>query len=102
MGDENVVLTQWLEDSSLQIFGGEKWKSKVFHRVQRVEDKRKEHLGPKIDGFNTRRINFTFRYVPEEHILTLKDLPQNLQSDISPYIQTLSKSSAYYKKLLTP
>lgn len=102
LGDENIVLSQWLEDSSLQIFGGDKWKSRHFHRVQRVEDKRKELIGPKIDGFQTRRINFTFRYVPEEHILPLKDLPATLQSDIHPYIQTLAKSSPYFQKLLTP
>jgi alkylated DNA repair protein (DNA oxidative demethylase) len=101
MGDENIVLSQWLEDSSLQIFGGDKWKSKVFHRVQRVEDKRNELIGPKIEGFNTRRINFTFRYVPEEHIYPLKDLPKNLQADIGPYVQTLSKSSQTFKKMLT-
>jgi hypothetical protein len=101
LGEDNIVLSQWLEDSSLQIFGGDKWKNKTFHRVQRVEDKRKEHLGPKIEGFNTRRINFTFRYVPEEHIHPLKDLSQDLQSDIRPYIETLSKSSAYYRNLLT-
>ncbi len=101
LGDENIVLSQWLEDSSLQIFGGDKWKSKVFHRVQRVEDKRNELIGPKIENFNTRRINFTFRYVPEEHIYPLKDLPKNLQADIHPYVQTLSKSSQTFRKMLT-
>lgn len=35
----DVVLQQWLEDSSLQIFGGDKFKKQLFHRVQRVEDK---------------------------------------------------------------
>jgi alkylated DNA repair dioxygenase AlkB len=101
LGEDNIVLSQWLEDSSLQIFGGEKWKNKTFHRVQRVEDKRKEIIGPQIEGFQTRRINFTFRYVPEEHIYALKDLPASLQSDINPYVQTLAKSSAYFKKLLS-
>ncbi len=102
LGEDNIVFSQWLEDSSLQIFGGDKWKSKTFHRVQRVEDKRKEHLGPKIEGFNTRRINFTFRYVPEEHIYPLETLPEELQGDIRPYIETLAKSSFYFKKLLNP
>lgn len=102
LGEENVVFSQWLEDSSLQIFGGDKWKNKTFHRVQRVEDKRKEKIGPDIDGFHTRRINFTFRYVPEEHIYDLKALPVELQSDIRPYVETLGLSSPYWKKLLTP
>jgi alkylated DNA repair protein (DNA oxidative demethylase) len=101
LGEENEVYSQWLEDSSLQIFGGDKWKSKVFHRVQRVEDKRKEKLGPEIEGFQTRRINFTFRYVPEEHIYQLHELPSELQSDIRPYVAKLAESSFYWKKLLT-
>jgi alkylated DNA repair protein (DNA oxidative demethylase) len=100
LGDENIVLSQWLEDSSLQIFGGDKWKNKVFHRVQRVEDKRNEIIGPKIEGFNTRRINFTFRYVPEEHILHLKDLPIGQRSDIAEYLETLAQSSQFFKKII--
>lgn len=100
LGEENVVLSQWLEDSSLQIFGGDKWKNKTFHRVQRVEDKRGELLGPPIEGFRTRRINFTFRYVPEEHILPLKSLPVPLQQDIRGYVETLAKSSNYWKSQL--
>jgi hypothetical protein len=102
LGNDNIVYSQWLEDSSLQIFGGEKWKNNVFHRVQRVEDKRKETLGPKIEGFQTRRINFTFRYVPEEHIHPFKDLPPGQQSDITQYVQTLAQSSTYWKKILSP
>ena len=102
LGQDNVVYSQWLEDSSLQIFAGDKWKNKTFHRVQRVEERRNEILGPKIEGFQTRRINFTFRYVPEEHIYDLKQLPIELQSDIRPYLETLSKSSAYFNKLIRP
>jgi hypothetical protein len=92
-------LSQWLEDSSLQIFAGEKWKEKVFHRVQRVENKRDEKLGPPIDGFETRRINFTFRYVPEEHVYPLKNLPSELQGDIRPYVLKLGENSPYWRNL---
>jgi hypothetical protein len=100
LGDENVVLSQWLEDSSLQIFAGEKWKEKTFHRVQRVEDKKKEKLGPEIDGFQTRRINFTFRYVPEEHVYPLKNLPLNQQGDIADYVRKLAENSPYWRSLI--
>lgn len=101
LGEENIVFSQWLEDSSLQIFGGDKWKMKTFHRVQRVEDKKKEMIGPPVEGFQTRRINFTFRYVPEEHIYPLKDIPAPLQNDIRPYLESLAINSTYFKKLLT-
>ncbi len=99
LGDENVVLSQWLEDSSLQIFAGEKWKEKVFHRVQRVENKRDEKLGPPIEGFQTRRINFTFRYVPEEHVYPLKNLPPELQGDIRQYVLKLGENSPFWRGL---
>ena len=102
LGEDNIVFSQWLEDSSLQIFAGDKWKSKTFHRVQRVENKRKEFIGPRLSGFETRRINFTFRYVPEEHIYPFKDIPPHLQSDILPYVTTLASHSGFFKKMLTP
>lgn len=101
LGENNIVYSQWLEDSSLQIFGGDKWKIKTFHRVQRVEDKRKEKLGPQIEGFNTRRINFTFRYVPEEHIYSLDQMPLPQRQDIAPYLETLAQHSPYFKRLLS-
>lgn len=99
LGEDNAIYSQWLEDSSLQIFAGEKWKERYFHRVQRVEDKRKESLGPEISGFSTRRINFTFRYVPEEHIYQLSDLPSPHREDIGPYLKELAQFSLYFQKL---
>jgi len=100
MGENNVVFSQWLDDSSLQIFAGDKWKNKTFHRVQRVESKTNMNLGPDIENFKTRRINFTFRYVPEEHIYEANQLPKPLQEDITPYIQTLSQHSVFWDKVL--
>src|SRR5678810_517872 len=55
--DAPPVRTQWLEDNSLQIFGGPRWKDDLLHRVQRVEDKQKLDLPPKLAGFRTRRVN---------------------------------------------
>jgi alkylated DNA repair protein (DNA oxidative demethylase) len=100
LGDENIVFSQWLEDSSLQIFAGDKWKTKTFHRVQRVEDKKNTLLGPNIENFRTRRINFTFRYVPEEHIYPLEKLALPQQSDILPYVMKLAENSSYWLNLL--
>lgn len=97
LGKSNEVLSQWLEDSSLQIFGGDRWKKQTFHRVQRVEDKRGELLGPPIEGFRTRRINFTFRYVPEEHILPWQGLPAPQREDTLPYMQKLAANSPFFK-----
>ncbi len=95
-----VVLQQWLEDSSLQIFGGDKFKKQLFHRVQRVDRKRSEIFQLNTPQFETRRINFTFRYVPREHIQELHRFPKSQQEDILPYIQKLSEKSDFFKDLL--
>jgi len=92
----NVIHEQWIEDCSLQIFGGELYKNRAFHRVQRVEKKLKKHFDINVENFETRRINFTFRYVPEEHIIKFKDLPNELRSDITPYVDELAKQSPYW------
>lgn len=93
----NVVLQQWLEDGSLQIFGGEKFKKQLFHRVQRVEDK-SEVVFPlnDITNFETRRINFTFRYVPDEHIVPFRKLSTEAQEDVLEYMQKLAEKSPHF------
>ncbi len=102
LGKSNEVLSLWLEDSSLQIFGGDRFKKHTFHRVQRVEDRRGETFGPPIEGFKTRRINFTFRYVPEEHILPWRAFPEPLKSDTLEYMKQLAANSSYFHKELNP
>ncbi len=92
-----VILQQWLEDSSLQIFGGDKFKKQLFHRVQRVEEKGILFDQLNTTQFETRRINFTFRYVPVEHVRPFKNLPLNLQEDVSGYVRELAEKSAYWK-----
>lgn len=95
-----VVLQQWLEDSSLQIFGGDKFKKQLFHRVQRVEKKSAEAFRLNVTEFETRRINFTFRYVPDEHIQPFFKLPAEAQEDTLEYMQDLAKNSAFFQKHL--
>lgn len=97
----DVILQQWLEDSSLQIFGGEKFKKQLFHRVQRVEEKGLLFSGMKTTDFETRRINFTFRYVPNDHIKTFSELPENLQQDVKGYVQELGEKSVFWKNQIT-
>lgn len=98
--ENNVVLEQWLDDSSLQIFGTDKWKAKFFHRVQRVDKKRQEKFPLNLENFETRRINFTFRYVPREHILPFENFPIELKTDILPYIEKLAIESEFFKNLV--
>lgn len=92
----DVVLQQWLEDSSLQIFGGDKFKKQLFHRVQRVEGKGILFKDMKTTNFETRRINFTFRYVPLDHVRPLNEFPQNLRDDVTGYVKELGQNSKFW------
>lgn len=97
-----VVLQQWLEDSSLQIFGSDKFKRHLFHRVQRVE-KKEDHLFilNEISNFETRRINFTFRYVPNDHIIPYSQLPASAREDVHEYVVKLAQRSPFFANELT-
>lgn len=97
---DSVILQQWLDDGSLQIFGGHRWKSQFFHRVQRV-DRRDGILFPvNVEGFETRRLNFTFRYVPDEHILPFAMLPARARADVRGYMKALAKNSKFFAQEL--
>ena len=96
----NVLFEQWLDDSSLQIFGGELYKDRAFHRVQRVENKLKTSFELNVTNFETRRINFTFRYVPKEHITQYHNLPKEQQSDVLSYMEELALNSEHFRKAL--
>ena len=98
--DSPPVRTQWLEDNSLQIFGGPRWKDDLLHRVQRVDDKLELELPPQIDGFRTRRVNFTFRYVPDEHVTPFAQLPPRAREDIREYVAQLAGSSRFFASAL--
>jgi DNA oxidative demethylase len=98
--DAPPVRTQWLEDRSLQIFGGPRWKDDLLHRVQRVDDKHALDLPPKIPGFRTRRVNFTFRYVPDEHVVPFARLPPAAREDIGDYVATLAATSPFFAAAL--
>ncbi|WP_413585244.1 alpha-ketoglutarate-dependent dioxygenase AlkB [Bdellovibrio sp. HCB274] len=94
----DVVLQQWLDDCSLQIFGGEKFKKQLFHRVQRVEEKNGTVFPlNEISNFETRRINFTFRYVPDEHIVPFRKLSEEAREDVQQYMEKLAEKSPFFK-----
>ena len=94
----NILLEQWLDDCSLQIFGGDLYKDRAFHRVQRVENKLKTFFDLNVTHFETRRINFTFRYVPVEHIIEYHQLPLDQRLDIAPYMEELALNSSHFHR----
>ncbi len=94
----SVVFQQWLEDGSLQMFAGPRWKDELFHRVQRVEKKRGHYFPVSVERFQVRRINLTLRFVPEAHIQTVQQLPRGTAQDVEPYLRELAKNSSFFRQ----
>jgi DNA oxidative demethylase len=95
-----VVLTQWLDDRSLQLFGGRYFKDQTLHRVQRVDRRSGRELPPAIEGFRTRRVNFTFRFVPEEHVVPFAELSARTRADVREYVERLAEGSSFFRRAL--
>ena len=94
------VRSQWLEDGSLQAFGGPWWKDALLHRVQRVDHKGTDELPPRIEGFRTRRVNFTFRYVPDAHVIPFARLGSSAQDDVRDYVAELARHEPFFQRAL--
>jgi len=92
-----VVLEQWLDDGSLQVFGGERFKDRLFHRVQRVDRRGGFELPPAMPDFRTRRVNFTFRWVPDRHVVRFADLGAAARADVRGYVERLARCSPHFR-----
>ncbi len=99
---DGVASQQWLDDGSLQIFGGDRYKKHLFHRVQRVDHKTGGTFELNVKDFETRRVNFTFRYVPEEHVIPVAELSAQARADIDGYLKQLAQHSDFFAKELNP
>ena len=97
---DEVVLQQWLEDGSLQLFGGARFKQHLFHRVQRVEKKRGELFPLPVPGFEARRINLTLRYVPDAHVIPYSRLAPEAAEDVREYMAALAERSSWFAREL--
>lgn len=97
---DGVVEQQWLDDGSLQIFGGDRWKRRTFHRVQRVDTKGGHRFQVNVENFETRRINFTFRYVPDEHVIPYAKLSAQARRDVEGSMRQLAQHSRFFAAAL--
>lgn len=97
---ESVVSQQWLDDGSLQIFGGDRLKKHLFHRVQRVDHKAGLKFELQVQDFETRRVNLTFRFVPDEHVVPFRALPAGSREDVRGYLETLARHSDFFAREL--
>jgi alkylated DNA repair dioxygenase AlkB len=91
------LLSQWLDDGSLQLFGGPQLKDQALHRVQRVDRRTGVELPPAIEGFRTRRINFTFRFVPPAHVVTFERLSTSARSAVRAYVEELASHAPFFR-----
>lgn len=98
--DEQVVSQQWLDDGSMLIFGGELLKVRCNHRVQRVDRRDRVAFDLGVRGFETRRINFTFRFVPEEHVVPFAGLAAPAREDVRGYVEILARHSPFFAEEL--
>jgi len=53
-----------------------------------------------VPGFETRRVNFTFRWVPDEHIAPFAKLAAAAQRDVRGYVAELARGSAFFAREL--
>lgn len=95
----NIVLEQWLDNGSLMLFWGDRFKDELFHRVQRVESKGNYHFNDHLAEYETRRLNLTFRYVPVEHVIEHSEFPANKRDDIAGYIAKLAEHSEFFRAI---
>ncbi|MBI3273430.1 MAG: alpha-ketoglutarate-dependent dioxygenase AlkB [Planctomycetes bacterium] len=95
-----VLVQQWLDDGSLLLFGGDLLKRQALHRVQRVDRRAGARFDLHLPDFETRRVNFTLRYVPEADILPYASLPADAREDIRRYMTTLAASSPFFAREL--
>lgn len=97
----SVVEQRWLDDGSLLVFGGELWKDRTLHRVQRVDRRGGTRFELAVPGFETRRINFTLRYVPDEHVVPFARLAPQVRDDVRRYVAELARHSGFFRRALT-
>ena len=53
-------------------------------------------LPPRIERYRTRRVNFTFRYVPDADVVPFARLLAAARDDVSDYIAELARYSAFF------
>jgi hypothetical protein len=68
--------------------------------VQRVDRREGISFPLNVEGFETRRLNFTFRYVPDEHVVPYASLPRTARDDTRRYMQELAQHSAFFEREL--
>ena len=57
-------------------------------------------LPPAIAGFHTRRVNLTFRFVPDAHVLPFERLAPRAREDVRAYVTELAEGVPFFRDAL--
>jgi DNA oxidative demethylase len=98
---ETPELSLWLANRSVVILSGAHYKDFLYHRVVRVRHGDNPVMPKVLDDFLLRRVSVSFRFVPEEHIKSLRDFSPGAQAQVRGYVEQLAQSSAHFKNELT-
>ena len=85
-----------LKDRSLLAFWGAEHKDQLYHRVRSVRAQQDHRFDIDINDFRLRRINITLRYVPDDCLSTLAEIPNN--SDLRTSVQALAAHSSFWQQ----
>jgi alkylated DNA repair dioxygenase AlkB len=96
----DVVRNLWLDDGTLQVFAGRRYKHELLHRIARVDGRGAPNLGPEVPDFRTRRINLTFRHVPPAHVSPFASRGAAAREAVRPYVETLARHSTFFADAL--
>jgi hypothetical protein len=53
-----------------------------------------------VPDFETRRVNFTFRWVPDEHVRSFASLSARARDDVRRYVRELAAGSPFFARQL--
>jgi hypothetical protein len=65
-----------------------------------VEKKYTGTFPSQVTRFKTRRVNFTFRFVPPQDIVPYSNLPAKAAEDVEEYMKELAKNSRFFARAL--
>ncbi len=97
---ETPELSMWLQDRSVVLFSGPRFKDHLYHRVPRVLHGKSPLLSTALENFRLRRISVSFRSVPESQIKALGEFSLAAQEQVRGYVEQLASSSPHFRDQL--
>ena len=93
-------LSLWLQDRSVVLFSGPRFKDHLYHRVTRVLHGETKAMPTVLEGFKLMRVSVSFRSVPEADIKSLREFSAPAQAKVHGYVEQLAQSSPHFRAQL--